>query len=97
LLRVQVTENVFDRIFQRVLGANEIRFREFIAQSALELCIHIAHCDRAHTALRNGNYVNVPLDVTRQGVKRVDVASLYDSDSYLPKIRHVDGKPMFLY
>ena len=48
-------------------------------------------------ALRNGNYVNVPLDVTRQGVKRVDVASLYDSDSYLPKIRHVDGKPMFLY
>ncbi len=33
-------------------------------------------------ALRNGNYVNVPLDVTRQGVKRVDVASLYDSDSY---------------
>jgi 6-phosphofructokinase 1 len=48
-------------------------------------------------ALRNGNYVNVPISVTRQGVKRVDVDALYDVDSYQPKIRHVDGKPMFLY
>ena len=48
-------------------------------------------------ALRNGNYVNVPVEVTRQGVKRVDVGALYDSEGYRPKIRHVDGKPMFLY
>ncbi len=48
-------------------------------------------------ALRNGNYVNVPIGVTRQGVKRVDVGALYDVDNYRPKIRHVDGKPMFLY
>jgi 6-phosphofructokinase 1 len=48
-------------------------------------------------ALRNGNYVNVPLPVVRQGVKRVDVGALYDSENYRPKIRHVDGKPMFLY
>jgi 6-phosphofructokinase 1 len=48
-------------------------------------------------ALRDGNYANVPLEETRQGEKRVDVAALYDSDRYLPKIRHVDGKPMFLY
>jgi 6-phosphofructokinase 1 len=48
-------------------------------------------------ALRNGNYVNVPLTVLGQGVKRVDVDSLYDREAYLPKIRHVDGKPMFLY
>jgi len=48
-------------------------------------------------ALRNGNYVNVPIGVTRQGVKRVDVGALYDADRYRPKIRHVDGKPMFLY
>jgi 6-phosphofructokinase len=48
-------------------------------------------------ALRNGNYVNVPIAVTRQGVKRVDVSALYDIDAYRPKIRHVDGKPMFLY
>jgi 6-phosphofructokinase 1 len=48
-------------------------------------------------ALRNGNYVNVPIDVTRQGVKRVDVGALYDVETYRPKILHVDGKPMFLY
>ncbi|HEX6845220.1 MAG TPA: 6-phosphofructokinase [Actinomycetota bacterium] len=48
-------------------------------------------------ALRNGNYANVPLTVLGQGVKRVDVGSLYDVEEYRPKIRHVDGKPMFLY
>ena len=48
-------------------------------------------------ALRNGNYVNVPLNVLGQGAKRVDVDALYDAEQYRPKIRHVDGKPMFLY
>jgi 6-phosphofructokinase 1 len=48
-------------------------------------------------ALRNGNYVNVPITVLGQGVKRVDVEALYDQAEYRPKIRHVDGKPMFLY
>jgi 6-phosphofructokinase 1 len=35
--------------------------------------------------------------VLAQGVKRVDVDALYDTAQYRPKIRHVDGKPMFLY
>jgi 6-phosphofructokinase 1 len=48
-------------------------------------------------SLRNGNYANVPIEVTRQGVKRVDVGALYDVEAYRPKIQHVDGKPMFLY
>ena len=48
------------------------------------------------TALRDGNYANAPLAVLGQGVKRVDVDALYDQESYRPKIRHVDGKPMFL-
>jgi 6-phosphofructokinase 1 len=48
-------------------------------------------------ALRNGTYVNVPVEEVRRGVKRVDVDALYDTDEYRPKIRHVDGKPMFLY
>jgi 6-phosphofructokinase len=48
-------------------------------------------------ALRNGTYVNVPVEEVRRGVKRVDVDALYDADEYRPKIRHVDGKPMFLY
>ncbi len=48
-------------------------------------------------ALRGGTYTNVPISVTREGVKRVDVDELYDASTYRPKVRHVAGKPMFLY
>jgi 6-phosphofructokinase 1 len=48
-------------------------------------------------ALRSGTYSHVPISVTSEGVKRVDIDELYDVDSYLPKVRHVLGKPMFLY
>jgi 6-phosphofructokinase 1 len=48
-------------------------------------------------ALRSGTYTNVPISVTGEGAKRVDVDALYDVDQYRPKVRHVAGKPMFLY
>jgi ATP-dependent phosphofructokinase / diphosphate-dependent phosphofructokinase len=48
-------------------------------------------------ALDDGNYTHVPLEVTGEGEKRVDVAELYDTDEYRPKVRNVLGKPMFLY
>ncbi len=48
-------------------------------------------------ALRSGTYTNAPISVTGEGVKRVDVDELYDVDQYRPKVRHVAGKPMFLY
>jgi 6-phosphofructokinase len=48
-------------------------------------------------ALRGGTYTNVPVSATGEGVKRVDVDELYDAERYLPKVRHVGGKPMFLY
>jgi len=48
-------------------------------------------------AIQRGIYTNVPLDTVSQGVKRVDIDELYDVDQYRPKVRHVDGKPMFLY
>ena len=48
-------------------------------------------------ALRSGAYTNVPVAVTGEGEKRVDVDELYDRDEYRPKMRHVIGKPMFLY
>lgn len=48
-------------------------------------------------ALRGGTYTNVPISETSDGVKRVDIDELYDSENYRPKIRHVMGKPMFLY
>jgi len=48
-------------------------------------------------SLRNGTYTNVPISATREGARRVDVDGLYDVDQYRPKLRHVGGKPMFLY
>ena len=48
-------------------------------------------------ALRGGTYTNVPISVIGEGVKRVDVGEMYDSQQYRPMIRHVSGKPMFLY
>jgi len=48
-------------------------------------------------ALRSGVYTNVPVSVTGEGAKRVDVGELYDADNYQAKVRHVGGKPMFLY
>jgi ATP-dependent phosphofructokinase / diphosphate-dependent phosphofructokinase len=48
-------------------------------------------------ALRGGTYTNVPIAVTGDGAKRVDVDALYDVAQYRPKVRQVEGKPMFLY
>jgi 6-phosphofructokinase 1 len=48
-------------------------------------------------ALRGGTYTHVSISVTSEGVKRVDVDELYDVEEYRPKVRHVLGKPMFLY
>ena len=48
-------------------------------------------------SLRNGTYTNVPISVTGEGARRVDVDALYDAEAYQPKVRHVGGKPMFLY
>jgi 6-phosphofructokinase len=48
-------------------------------------------------SLRNGTYTTVPISAVREGVRRVDVDELYDLEEYRPKVRHVLGKPMFLY
>jgi ATP-dependent phosphofructokinase / diphosphate-dependent phosphofructokinase len=47
-------------------------------------------------ALRGGTYTHVSVTVRRDGIKRVDVAELYDVEEYRPKVRHVLGRPMFL-
>jgi 6-phosphofructokinase 1 len=48
-------------------------------------------------ALQEGKYTTVPIETLTQGLKRVDVAELYDSENYRPKVAHLLGKPMFLY
>ncbi len=48
-------------------------------------------------ALSRGTYTDIPLEAVATGQKRVDVGELYDPVAYRPKVRHVLGKPMFLY
>ncbi len=48
-------------------------------------------------ALRDGTYTHIPMSMVTSSVKRVDVDELYDKAQYRPKVRHVLGKPMFLY
>lgn len=48
-------------------------------------------------ALREGKYAVVPLATALSGKKTVDVAELYDVESYRPKVASMLGKPMFLY
>ena len=48
-------------------------------------------------ALSGGRYTAVDISVVTGGAKRVDVDELYDVDTYRPRIRTAQGKPMFLY
>ncbi len=46
--------------------------------------------------LRDGIYTSVPVAIISEGLKRVNVEELYDVQDYRPKVRHVEGQPMFL-
>ena len=48
-------------------------------------------------AIREGIYTHIPMSMVTSGLKRVDVDQLYDAEQYLPKVRNVMGKPLFLY
>lgn len=78
------------------------------APDALDLMVAVNFANMALTlinsgvrgrmmALRDGAYTHVPMSVVGSGIKRVDVDELYDVEEYRPKVRHVLGKPMFLY
>ena len=48
-------------------------------------------------ALQGGSYTTVPLTTVAGGQRKIDVAELYDAEAYRPKVRDIQGKPMFLY
>ena len=48
-------------------------------------------------AVLDGRYTAVPIGVTGDGRKRVDVARFYDASEYRPKVAEVMGMPMFLH
>jgi 6-phosphofructokinase 1 len=48
-------------------------------------------------AVVDGRYTAVPLELTGEAKKRVDVDRFYDPEEYRPKVADVMGMPMFLH
>lgn len=48
-------------------------------------------------AIVDGRYAAVPLEVSGEGIKRVDVERFYNSLQYRPRVTDVMGLPMFLH
>lgn len=48
-------------------------------------------------ALTDGNYCHVPITALLERDKTVDVARLYDAETYRARMLHIEGRPMFLY
>ena len=46
--------------------------------------------------VQDGKYTTAPADISTKGERRVDVDTMYDADSYRPRIANLDGMPMFL-
>jgi ATP-dependent phosphofructokinase / diphosphate-dependent phosphofructokinase len=65
--------------------------------AALALSLIDSAEEQNMVALRQGVYTSTPISTISSGLKRVDVPELYDPEQYLPVVRHVRDKPMFLY
>lgn len=48
------------------------------------------------TALQNGRYTAVPADISISGLRRVNVARMYDTEAYRPRIKGIEGRSMLL-
>lgn len=46
--------------------------------------------------VQDGKYTTAPADISTKGKRRVDVATMYDADTYRPRIANLRGMPMFL-
>ena len=64
------------------------------ANLAMDMLLHGA--SGVMVALQEGKYTTVGLNAVIEGVKRVDVEKFYDKQEYRPRVRGVQGVPMFL-
>jgi ATP-dependent phosphofructokinase / diphosphate-dependent phosphofructokinase len=48
------------------------------------------------TAIQNGKYTSVPLEMVISGKKQADVDAYYDKENYVPKVKNFLGHPMLL-
>lgn len=63
------------------------------------LAVQLLHGGKAGrmVALAGGNYTHVPIHTLLQQQKSVDVAALYDPDSYRASLVRIEGMPILLY
>jgi len=64
------------------------------ANLAMDMLLHGA--SGVMVALQEGKYTTVGLNAVVEGVKRVEVDKFYDKKEYRPRVRGVQGVPMFL-
>ena len=93
---------------EHALGARKMRaleqaFTRYRDGGAAELPTFAAaveaYCtfEREHISREEREILPLAKRVLTSGVKRVDVAELYDAEAYRPRVQHLIGKPMFLY
>ena len=47
-------------------------------------------------SIRDGHYTTQPANISTQGEHRVNVAAMYDTENYRPKISKVEGTTLYL-
>jgi 6-phosphofructokinase 1 len=99
LRKIVGTHTVYQQLAYLMRSGEPDALDRMVASSFAVIATDMAlkkDCGRM-VALRDGKYATVPIEMLVQGVKRVDVAELYDSQNYKPNVSHLLGKPMFLY
>lgn len=90
---------IFQRLSYLMRSGTPDALDLMVAVNFADMAIRLAlrgHSGRL-VSLSQGTYTDVPLSTITEGQKRVDVGELYDEERYRPRVRHVAGKPMFLY
>ena len=99
LRKILGTHTVYQQLAYLMRSGEPDALDRMVASSYAVIATDMAlkkDCGRM-VALRDGKYTTVPIEMLGQGLKRVDVAELYDDDNYKPNVSHLLGKPMFLY
>ena len=91
---VQSRRRVNDAILFYILFPHQGHINAIAPQNADDLLL--AKQSGRMVALRNGVYTHVSMTETRAGARKIDVDALYDAQAYRPRIKVIEGLPMYL-
>lgn len=88
---------IYQRIAYLMRSGAPDSLDQLVARAFGQMAADLALQDRSSlmVSLVDGQYAAVPVQITGQGQKRVDVERLYDAVAYRPKRSSVIGRPMF--